>query len=115
MLKLSGGNPAGAEPRRELSPQEIVAELDRYIVGQREAKRSVAVAVRNRNLAFETEAVTGYLPAAGTPSYYAGSDMLQRSPRAASALARVKEWTTLARELSLVSDWAIETNRVAPR
>ncbi len=30
------------------SPREIVSELDRYIVGQREAKRAVAVALRNR-------------------------------------------------------------------
>jgi len=32
----------------ELTPREIVAELDRHIVGQDAAKRSVAVAVRNR-------------------------------------------------------------------
>ncbi len=30
------------------SPREIVAELDRYIVGQKDAKRAVAVALRNR-------------------------------------------------------------------
>jgi ATP-dependent HslUV protease ATP-binding subunit HslU len=30
------------------SPREIVSELDRYIIGQREAKRAVAVALRNR-------------------------------------------------------------------
>src|SRR5437868_2004810 len=30
------------------SPREIVSELDRYIVGQNEAKRAVAVALRNR-------------------------------------------------------------------
>ena len=29
-------------------PREIVAELDRYIVGQKDAKRAVAVALRNR-------------------------------------------------------------------
>ncbi len=33
---------------RNLTPREIVAHLDRYIVGQHEAKRAVAVAVRNR-------------------------------------------------------------------
>jgi len=32
----------------ELSPREIVSELDRYIVGHAEAKRAVAVALRNR-------------------------------------------------------------------
>ncbi len=32
----------------ELTPREIVAELDRYIVGQQKAKRAVAVALRNR-------------------------------------------------------------------
>src|SRR5574338_31663 len=32
----------------ELPPRQIVAELDRYIVGQEAAKRAVAIAVRNR-------------------------------------------------------------------
>lgn len=31
-----------------LTPQKIVAELDKYIVGQHEAKRAVAIALRNR-------------------------------------------------------------------
>ncbi|MFN3459548.1 MAG: ATP-dependent protease ATPase subunit HslU [Oceanibaculum sp.] len=30
------------------SPREIVSELDRYIVGQKDAKRAVAIALRNR-------------------------------------------------------------------
>src|SRR3982751_713471 len=30
------------------SPREIVSELDRYIVGQHDAKRAVAIALRNR-------------------------------------------------------------------
>ncbi|MBR5384017.1 MAG: AAA family ATPase, partial [Clostridia bacterium] len=33
---------------KELTPREIVRELDRYIVGQDAAKRSVAIALRNR-------------------------------------------------------------------
>ena len=32
----------------EMTPKEIVAELDKYVVGQGEAKRSVAIALRNR-------------------------------------------------------------------
>lgn len=32
----------------ELTPKQIVAELDRYIIGQGEAKRKVAIALRNR-------------------------------------------------------------------
>ena len=32
----------------ELTPREIVTELDRYIIGQRDAKRAVAVALRSR-------------------------------------------------------------------
>ena len=32
----------------ELTPREIVRELDRYIIGQTDAKRAVAVALRNR-------------------------------------------------------------------
>ncbi|HXY31060.1 MAG TPA: AAA family ATPase, partial [Gemmatimonadaceae bacterium] len=32
----------------DLTPRQIVAELDRYIVGQSEAKKAVAIALRNR-------------------------------------------------------------------
>src|ERR671926_977329 len=32
----------------DLTPKQIVAELDRYIVGQAEAKKAVAIALRNR-------------------------------------------------------------------
>jgi ATP-dependent HslUV protease ATP-binding subunit HslU len=32
----------------EFSPREIVSELDRFIVGQKDAKRAVAIALRNR-------------------------------------------------------------------
>jgi ATP-dependent HslUV protease ATP-binding subunit HslU len=37
----------GAE-QTPMTPREIVSELDRYIVGQRAAKRAVAIALRNR-------------------------------------------------------------------
>ena len=30
------------------SPREIVSELDRFIIGQADAKRAVAIALRNR-------------------------------------------------------------------
>src|SRR5256886_5294975 len=32
----------------ELTPRQIVAELDKYVVGQKGAKRAVAIALRNR-------------------------------------------------------------------
>ena len=32
----------------DLVPKEIVKALDRYIIGQKQAKRSVAIALRNR-------------------------------------------------------------------
>jgi ATP-dependent HslUV protease ATP-binding subunit HslU len=35
-------------PLTDFSPREIVSELDRYIVGQNDAKRAVAIALRNR-------------------------------------------------------------------
>lgn len=52
VIYLNGEQPA-AEPESmpsfdELTPREIVAELDKYIVGQTPAKRAVAVALRNR-------------------------------------------------------------------
>jgi len=34
--------------KRELTPREIVKELDRYVIGQKDAKRCVAIALRNR-------------------------------------------------------------------
>jgi ATP-dependent HslUV protease ATP-binding subunit HslU len=37
-----------ASPAPVMTPREIVSELDRYIVGQRDAKRAVAIALRNR-------------------------------------------------------------------
>jgi ATP-dependent HslUV protease ATP-binding subunit HslU len=44
--------PASAEEQDlsldELTPREIVAELDKHVVGQRDAKRAVAIALRNR-------------------------------------------------------------------
>ena len=44
--------PASAEEQDvsldELTPREIVAELDKHVVGQRAAKRAVAIALRNR-------------------------------------------------------------------
>ncbi|MFC0220787.1 ATP-dependent HslUV protease ATP-binding subunit HslU [Pseudochelatococcus lubricantis] len=40
------------------SPREIVSELDRHIVGQREAKRAVAIALRNR---WRRQQLTGHL------------------------------------------------------
>ncbi len=36
------------EPLEDLTPAQIVAELDKYIVGQKAAKRAVAIALRNR-------------------------------------------------------------------
>ena len=32
----------------QMTPKEIVQELDKYIIGQDEAKKSVAIALRNR-------------------------------------------------------------------
>ncbi|MGH9948607.1 MAG: ATP-dependent protease ATPase subunit HslU [Pyrinomonadaceae bacterium] len=44
-----GGETAAAKPKLDdLTPRQIVEELDRYVVGQTDAKRAVAVALRNR-------------------------------------------------------------------
>jgi ATP-dependent HslUV protease ATP-binding subunit HslU len=44
----SSGAAEGSDPYEALTPREIVAELDKYIVGQEDAKRAVAIALRNR-------------------------------------------------------------------
>jgi len=53
-VTLAASNPEpqkpmpGEPPVAAFSPREIVSELDRYIVGQHDAKRAVAIALRNR-------------------------------------------------------------------
>jgi ATP-dependent HslUV protease ATP-binding subunit HslU len=44
----SGGPPTAREHFLDLTPREIVRELDQYIISQAEAKRAVAIALRNR-------------------------------------------------------------------
>ena len=34
--------------KTNLTPRQVLTELDRYIIGQNEAKKAVAVALRNR-------------------------------------------------------------------
>jgi ATP-dependent HslUV protease ATP-binding subunit HslU len=50
MKDLTHAAPADStsSPAPVMTPREIVSELDRYIVGQKEAKRAVAIALRNR-------------------------------------------------------------------
>ncbi|MEX0843363.1 MAG: ATP-dependent protease ATPase subunit HslU [Gemmatimonadota bacterium] len=59
MIEPTEGSTGGAAPSQgeeaetpdwvdELTPRQIVAELDRYIIGQDEAKKAVAIALRNR-------------------------------------------------------------------
>ncbi len=47
-LKLVKGSKNNGSKVSALSPREIVSELDRYVIGQKEAKKAVAVALRNR-------------------------------------------------------------------
>jgi ATP-dependent HslUV protease ATP-binding subunit HslU len=53
------------ERLRALTPRQIVAELDKYIVGQQEAKRAVAIALRNR---WRRQRVSGQLREEITPN-----------------------------------------------
>src|SRR5690606_25452641 len=47
-LRLYQRQGGGRTPMTAFSPREIVSELDRHIVGQKDAKRAVAIALRNR-------------------------------------------------------------------
>tara|TARA_B100000963_G_scaffold163311_1_gene141903 strand:+ start:680 stop:2056 length:1377 start_codon:yes stop_codon:yes gene_type:complete len=47
-LKLVKSSKKNSSRVSALSPREIVSELDRYVIGQKEAKKAVAVALRNR-------------------------------------------------------------------
>ena len=61
-LAAVGSEPAegrsDAAKASQLSPREIVAELDRYIIGQHEAKRAVAIA-----LAADDDVLPDFTPA----------------------------------------------------
>ncbi len=46
--RAAGDPPSSTTALENLTPIQIVAELDRYIIGQNDAKRAVAVALRNR-------------------------------------------------------------------
>ncbi len=48
MIPLPAHETSEADRLAELTPRQIVAELDKYVVGQHDAKRSVAIALRNR-------------------------------------------------------------------
>ena len=48
VIYLPGRTATDTPALDELTPREIVGELDKYVVGQTEAKRAVAVALRNR-------------------------------------------------------------------
>ena len=45
---MPGEHEAQAPPAAARTPREIVAELDKYVIGQRRAKKAVAIALRNR-------------------------------------------------------------------
>ena len=47
-MNSATGAPDEEKPMTSFSPREIVSELDRFIVGQHDAKRAVAIALRNR-------------------------------------------------------------------
>lgn len=57
-------NTAESDSLKNYTPREIVSELDRYIIGQDEAKRAVAIALRNR---WRRLKVTGELKEEITP------------------------------------------------
>ena len=48
MLELITGQSQAKEQPKQLTPREIVEQLDRHIIGQADAKRAVAIAIRNR-------------------------------------------------------------------
>src|SRR6188768_141319 len=47
-VKVSVTGPGERGAMKSLTPRQIVAELDKYIIGQKAAKRAAAIALRNR-------------------------------------------------------------------
>ena len=48
VIYLPGNSASDTPALDELTPRQIVGELDKYVIGQKEAKRAVAIALRNR-------------------------------------------------------------------
>ena len=48
LAAADAGGTGVTDPPAEMTPRQVVEELDRYIVGQEKAKRAVAIALRNR-------------------------------------------------------------------
>lgn len=48
VIYLPGDSNSGTPALDQLTPREIVEQLDKHVVGQKEAKRAVAIALRNR-------------------------------------------------------------------
>jgi ATP-dependent HslUV protease ATP-binding subunit HslU len=48
VFMMPGEKEAEAPPAAARTPREIVVELDKYVIGQRRAKKAVAIALRNR-------------------------------------------------------------------
>ena len=45
---MPGEHETEAPPAAARTPREIVGELDKYVIGQKRAKKAVAIALRNR-------------------------------------------------------------------
>ena len=75
----------------QMTPQEIVSELDRYIIGQHDAKRAVAIALRNRWVAIAVVMMvlfSAVLSAAGSaPTGALGADRLSVTVASLTSLA----------------------------
>ena len=84
-----------AEPdtMSQMTPREIVQELDKHIIGQSEAKRAVAIALRNR---WRRQQVDGALRAEITPK-----NILMIGP---TGVGKTEIARRLAR-LDRVADW----------
>ena len=83
----------------QLTPREIVRELDRYIIGQDEAKRAVAVALRNRyrRAMLPEDILAGLLPQTSVnPVEYLGSAAVSEGRVSGILTARETQIATLA-------------------
>jgi ATP-dependent HslUV protease ATP-binding subunit HslU len=70
------------------TPREIVSELDRYIIGQHDAKRAVAIALRNR---WRRQQLTGQIREEVTPK-----NILMIGPTGVGKTEIARRWAKLA-------------------
>src|SRR5215831_13088687 len=85
VFMMPGETEAQAPPTAARTPREIVGELDKYVIGQKRAKKAVAIALRNRcrRQRLRSAIATAFFARFWPMTYLSSSPTISRGVRAA--------------------------------